>query len=254
MKRSTLIVLTVAGLHAVTLPIVLTRTQAATTPGSRPTAAQKSIKAKDSPATARAKSTQRLKTSAKRPLEIPAGLTGTWAIDPNHSTIGFAVRHVLINDVHGTFNEFEGTIVADARDLAKSSVEFTAKVASIDTRVAQRDTHLKSPDFFDAEKYPNLTFKSTRIERMDNGFRAIGILTMHGTPKQVVIPFIARGPVVDGFGYTRMGIQAGLQLNRQDYGVKYNQVLDQGGLAVDNIVRVNLDLEAVKAGSGPKKG
>lgn len=253
MNRSTLIVLAVAGVHAITLPVVFTHTEAATSQGSKPTAAQKAVKAKDSAATRRAKATQRVKTATQRPVAIPAGLTGTWAIDPNHSTIGFAVRHVMVTDVHGTFNEFEGTIIADARDLSKSSVEFTAKVASIDTRVAQRDTHLKSPDFFDAENYPELTFKSTRIERMDNGFRAIGTLTMRGTSKTVTIPFIARGPVVDGFGYTRMGIEADLQLNRQDYGIKYNQVLENVGLAVDNVVRVSLDLEAVKAGTGPKK-
>jgi polyisoprenoid-binding protein YceI len=253
MTRSTIIVLTIAAVHAVALPIVFSQTQAATSQGSKPTPAQKSVKAKDSAATKRAKETQRVKTEQMRPVEIPAGLGGTWAVDPNHSTIGFAVRHVMVNDVHGTFNEFESTIIADTRDVSKSSVEFTAKVASIDTRVAQRDTHLKSADFFDAEKYPEITFKSTRVERMEHGFRATGTLTMHGTAKSVVIPFEARGPVVDGFGYTRMGVAAKLDLNRQDYGVKWNQVLDKGGLAVDNIVHVTLDLEAVKAGTGPKK-
>ena len=253
MKHSTLIALTLAAMPAITLPILGTQTYAATRRGSTPTAAQKAIKAKDSQQTKRAKAAQRAKATQNRPTPIPAGLTGTWAIDPAHSRIGFAVRHVLINDVHGNFNEFEGTINANGQDITKSSVEFKAKIASIDTNVPQRDAHLKSPDFFDAEKYPEMTFKSTRVERSTDGFRAIGTFTMHGTSKTIAIPFRLSGPVVDGFGYTRIGVDADLQLNRQDYGVKWNQVLDNGGLAVDNIVRVNLDLEAVKAGSGPKK-
>ncbi len=256
--RSTLIVLTVAAVPAIILPILGTQTYAAsrsgsTRSGSTPTSAQKAVKAKDAPAVQRAKATQRLKVAQSRGVTIPAGINGSWAIDPQHSRIGFAVRHVMINDVHGSFNDFSGTIAVNEKDISKSSVDFTAKVASIDTNVPQRDAHLRSPDFFDAEKFPEITFKSTRIERAGDGFRAIGTFTMHGVSKQITIPFRAQGPVVDGFGYTRAGVQADLQLNRQDYGVKWNQVLDNGGLAVDNIVRVNLDLEAVKAGSGPKK-
>jgi polyisoprenoid-binding protein YceI len=253
MKRSTLVALTIASIPAVAVPILGTQTYAATRGGSTPTAAQKAVKAKDSQQVQRAKAAQRAKATHRQASPLPTGLTGTWAIDPAHSRIGFAVRHVLINEVHGNFNEFEGTINANGQDITKSSVEFKAKVASIDTNVPQRDAHLKSADFFDAEKYPELTFKSARIERSAEGFRAVGRFTMHGTSKTIAIPFRLRGPVVDGFGYTRAGVQAELQLNRQDYGVKYNQLLDNGGLAVDNIVRVNLDLEAVKAGSGPKK-
>ncbi len=256
--RSTLIALTIAAVPAVTLSILGPQTYAAnskTSTGSKakPTTAQKAIKAKDTPQTKRAKETQRLKTTQSRAATVPAGINGTWAIDPQHSRIGFAVRHVMISDVHGSFNDFSGTVVVNEKDISKSSVDFTAKVASIDTNVPQRDAHLKSPDFFDAEKYPEITFKSTRVERAGNSFRATGVFTMHGVSKTITIPFRANGPVVDGFGYTRAGVQASLQLNRQDYGVKWNQVLDNGGLAVDNIVRVTLDLEAVKAGSGPKK-
>ena len=191
-------------------------------------------------------------TAATKKVAAPS-LTGTWAIDPAHSTIGFAVRHVVINDVHGTFDDFEGTIKANAQDITKSSVSFKAKVASINTRVPARDGHLKSPDFFDAAKYPELTFQSTKIVKTKDGFRAIGTLTMHGTPRTIIIPFTLHGPVVDGFGYTRVGVSGNLSLNRQDYGVKWNQTLDNGGLAVDNVVHVNLDLEAIKDGSGPKK-
>jgi polyisoprenoid-binding protein YceI len=256
--RSTLIALTVAAVPAIALPILGTQTFAAgrtssARSGSTPTAAQKAVKAKDAPAVKRAKATQRVKAAQSREAAIPAGIDGTWAADPLHSRIGFAVRHLMINDVHGSFNDFSGTVVVNEKDFTKSSVDFTAKVASIDTNVPQRDAHLKSPDFFDAEKYPEITFKSTRVERAGDRFRATGTFTMHGVSKQISFPFEAHGPVVDGFGYTRASVKANLELNRQDYGVKWNQVLDKGGLAVSNIVRVNLDLEAVKAGTGPKK-
>lgn len=248
MSRSTLIALALAGAPCIALPVL---SLAAPGQGSKPTTAQKARKAEDSPKTKQAKATQRLKAAQSPNTK---SLTGTWAIDPNHSMIGFGVQHVLINDVQGTFDEFEGTIKADGSDPAKSGVEFKAKVASINTRQPQRDAHLKSPDFFDAAKYPDLTFKSTRVERTDDDrFRMVGLLTMHGVTKSISFPFKLRGPVTDGFGFTRIGIQADLQLNRQDYGVKWNQVLDNGGLAVSNIVAVRLNLEAVKAGTGPKK-
>ncbi len=219
--------------------------------GSKPTPSQKARKAEDSVATKRAKAMQKVK-AAQTPADN-AALAGTWAIDPVHSLVGFSVRHVLVNDVHGSFNDFEGTITADPKDITKCGVEFSAKVASIDTRQAQRDGHLKSPDFFDAEKYPELTFKSTSVQRTQDGYKLLGTLTMHGVSKPVSMPFQLRGPVVDGFRYTRIGLSAKLDINRQDYGVKWNQTLDKGGLAVDNIVHVNLDLEAVKAGTGPEK-
>jgi polyisoprenoid-binding protein YceI len=197
-------------------------------------------------------SPQAIKPSAQK----IALASGQWKLDPWHSTIGFSVKHVTINEVHGTFDDFEGNIVADGRDVSKSSVDFTAKVASINTRVKQRDDHLRSPDFFDAEKYPTITFKSTKIEKLGNTdpnlFRATGLFTMHGVTKTISFPFQVSGPVVDGFGYTRGGIKANLVLNRQDYGVKWNQKLDNGGWAVDNLVKVNLDLEAIKDGTGPK--
>jgi len=240
MKRSTLVVLTLVATATAALPFFVTQTYAADPGGSHPASARKAV------------AMQQLNATPGRAATLPRGVNGAWAIDPQHSRIGFAVRHVMINDVHGSFNDFSGTIVVNEKDISKSSVDFTAKVDSIDTNVPQRDAHLKSSDFFDAGKYPEITFKSTRIERAGEGFRAIGTLTMHGVSKSISIPFRASGPVVDGFGYTRAGIQANLQLNRQDYGVKWNEVLDNGGLAVDNIVRISLDLEAVKEGTGPE--
>ncbi|RZL78694.1 MAG: polyisoprenoid-binding protein [Rhodococcus sp. (in: high G+C Gram-positive bacteria)] len=173
--------------------------------------------------------------------------------DPMHSRIGFAVRHVMINDVHGSFNDFEGTVKVDEKDISRSQVGFTAKIDSIDTNVAPRDNHLKSPDFFDAAKYPEMSFKSKHVARLGSGFRVMGTFTMHGVSRDIIIPFTAKGPVKDGFGTTRASVSARFDINRQDYGVKWNQTLDNGGLAVDNIVHVELDLEATKAGTGPKK-
>jgi polyisoprenoid-binding protein YceI len=185
------------------------------------------------------------KKAATSPL--PKGIGGVWTIDPLHSRVGFSIRHVMVNDVHGQFKDFSGTIKVDEKNIPRSSVEFTAKVASIDTAVPKRDEHLRSPDFFDAKKYPNLTFKSNRIERTANGFKAYGTFTMHGVSKPLVIPFTVRGPIDDGWDSWRAGITSTLYINRLDYGVKYNQVLDNGGLALGNMVKVNLDLEAMKA-------
>lgn len=212
---------------------------------------QAARKAQDSAQTRRAKETQRQKAAQSG---TPLDRSGTWSIDPAHSSVGFSIRHVGINNVQGTFNDFEGTIVGAEGDLEKSSVRFSARVASIDTEIKQRDDHLRSPDFFDAEKFPTLSFASKKVEKIagDEMYRVTGDLSMHGVTRTVSFPFQLFGPVVDGFGYTRGGIEASLSLNRQDYGLKYSQALDNGGLAVDNIVRVHLNLEAVKAGSGPK--
>lgn len=180
--------------------------------------------------------------------------TGTWNLDPVHSRIGFAVKHMMVNDVHGNFDDFSGKIIVNGKDVGKSSVEFTAKAASVNTHVQQRDDHLRSADFFDAAKYPELTFKSIKVEQLNsNTFRVAGLFTMHGVTKRITFPFTVTGPVKDTFGFTRGGIQAKFDINRQDYGVKWNGVLDNGGMAVDNIVHVSLDLEAVKEGTGPKK-
>lgn len=252
MKRSNFIALTLLAAPAIGLPLLSTQAATTSSPASaskaQPTAAQKQIKKQDSAAAQRAKATQKLKA-----FSAPKGIGGTWAIDPMHSRIGFAVRHMMINDVHGSFNEFEGTIVVNEQDYKKSSVDFKAKVASIDTGVVPRDNHLRSADFFEVEKYPELTFKSTRIEQAGDGFRAIGTFTMKGVSKTIAIPFKVRGPVTDGFGYTRAGVEADLQINRQDYGIKYNQFIENAGLSIGNIVHINLDLEAVKSGTGPKK-
>jgi polyisoprenoid-binding protein YceI len=175
-----------------------------------------------------------------------AAAAGTFSIDPVHSTIGFAARHLVINDVPGRFREFAGTIQYDPDDLSKSSVTFAAKAASIDTGVEQRDNHLRSADFFDVAHYPEITFKSTRIEKKGkDDYLATGDFTLRGVTKQLALPFKLYGTIKDPWGKTRLGVDAGTIINRQDYGVKFNQMLEGGMMVVGNDVKIRLLVEAV---------
>ncbi len=179
---------------------------------------------------------------------IPAG---DYRVDPAHSRIGFAVRHLEINWVEGRFKEFEGTIHFDDKDVTKSSVEFTAKVASVDTEVEARDKHLRTADFFEAEKYPTMTFKSTRVERKGkDAYVLYGDLTLKGVTKPVQLPFKIAGAVKDPWGNTRFGVEAQTKINRRDFGINYGNAF-AGGLDVGNEVTIDLQLEAVKAAPKP---
>ena len=174
-----------------------------------------------------------------------ATLTGTWAIDPVHSNVSFGIKHLGLALIRGRFDEFAGTIVADAANPEKSSVQVTIKTASIDTGVKMRDDHLRNPDFLDAEKYPDITFKSKRVEKAQEGFVAHGTLTMHGVSREIALPFRVAGPVKHPRAGTRMGVETRVRLNRQDYGIKYHEVLDNGVLALANDVSIAISLEAV---------
>jgi polyisoprenoid-binding protein YceI len=177
---------------------------------------------------------------------------GDYKIDPMHSIIGFAIRHLEINWVEGRFKDFTGTIHYDDSDLTKSSVEFTAKVESIDTGVEPRDKHLRTADFFEAEKYPEMTFKSTRVERKGKqGGVLYGDFTLKGVTKQVSLPFTITGAVKDPWGNTRFGVNAKTTINRRDYGITWGKPLDGGGFDVGNEVTINLQLEAFKPGPKP---
>jgi len=169
-----------------------------------------------------------------------------YELDPNHTQIGFGVKHLVISTVKGKFNEFSGTILYDPADITKSSVSITIKAASIDTGVQKRDDHLRSPDFFDAAKYPELTFKSQRIEKQGDGFVAFGTLTMHGVAKEIALPFTLTGPIKDPWGRSRMAVEGALTINRHDWGLTYNQVMEAGGLVVGNEVKIEINVEAVK--------
>jgi polyisoprenoid-binding protein YceI len=171
---------------------------------------------------------------------------GAYQIDPAHSLIGFAVRHLEINWVEGRFKDFKGTINFDEKDVTKSSVEFTAQVASVDTEVEARDKHLRTADFFDVEKYPEMTFRSTRVERKGkDGYVLHGDLTLKGVTKPVALPFTITGAVKDPWGNTRFGIEAHTKINRRDFGVNYGNAF-AGGLDVGNEVAISLRLEAVQ--------
>jgi polyisoprenoid-binding protein YceI len=180
---------------------------------------------------------------------IPAG---DYKIDPAHSRIGFAVRHLEINWVEGRFKDFEGTVHYDGKDVTKSSVEFTAKVASIDTEVEARDKHLRTADFFEVEKYPTMTFRSTRVERKGkDAFLLHGDLTLKGVTKPVQLPFSIAGAVKDPWGNTRFGVEAQTKINRRDFGINYGNAFAGGGLDVGNEVTISLRLEAVQPGPKP---
>jgi len=176
--------------------------------------------------------------------QVPAG---TYNLDPAHSLIGFAVRHLEINLVGGRFKDFTGKVSFDDRDVTRSTVEFTAKIASIDTEVAARDKHLLSADFFEAEKYPEMAFKSTGVKKTRNGdFILSGDLTLKGVTKQIEFPFTFTGAIKDPWGNTRFGIEAHTRINRRDYGINYGNALPMGGFDVANEVAIDLRLEAFK--------
>ena len=170
---------------------------------------------------------------------------GTYGIDSAHSSVGFKVRH-LVSKVSGGFNEFDGTIVADFENLDASSVEFTIQASSIDTKNEKRDGHLRSPDFFDVEKYPEITFKSSKITKIDgDSFAAAGTLTMRGVSKEVVLTVDFLGEMT-AMGGTRAGYELTTTLNRKDYGVSWNRALDAGGFVLGDDVEVNINLEVIK--------
>lgn len=180
-------------------------------------------------------------------LAAEAAETVTYTIDAAHSEASFQVRH-LLTKVRGQFAEFDGTIEMNPADPAASSVEFTVKVASIDTDVADRDQHLRSEDFFHVEKYPEITFESTKITKTgDNTYAVTGDLTMRGVTKQITLPVTFLGELVDPWGNTKAGFETAITLNRKDFGISWNKALDQGGFILGDEVEVSIDLEVLKA-------
>lgn len=173
----------------------------------------------------------------------------TWNIDPVHSHVGFTVRHLVIAKVNGVFKDFTGALTNfDGKDVAKGGVDVTIQIPSISTDNDQRDTHLKSPDFFDAAKFPTITFKSKKIIKgAGDKFTMIGDLTMKGVTKEDTLDCTLNGTIVDPRGNTRAGFSATTTINRQDYGVSWNNSLADGSLVVSNDVVINLEIEAIKA-------
>ena len=174
-----------------------------------------------------------------------AAAQATYSIDTAHSSVGFKVRH-LVARVSGSFTEFDGSITADFNNLDASSVEFVIKTASINTNNEKRDGHLRSPDFFDAEQYPEISFKSSKITKKDNDtFVVAGILTMRDVNQPVVLNVDYLGEM-QAMGGTRAGYEISTTIDRQDFGVSWNRALDQGGLVLGDDVEVTINLEVVK--------
>jgi polyisoprenoid-binding protein YceI len=182
-------------------------------------------------------------------LSLPAAAaTSTWQIDPNHSAAQFAVRHLSISTVRGAFTKVNGSIQLDDKDISKSSVEVTIDADSVDTRVPNRDKDLRSDHFFDVQKYPTITFKSTKVEQVEPGkLKVTGDLTIHGVTKPVVLDVEGpTGAVKDPWGNQRAAANATTKINRQDYGVKWNATMDGGGVVVGDDVAITIDVEMVQ--------
>lgn len=179
---------------------------------------------------------------------LPQTAVTTWNIDPVHSVAEFKVKHMMISNVKGQFTSLKGTLLFDETDIANSKVEATIEAASINTREPQRDAHLKSADFFDVEKFPALTFKSTDVRQIGGEELAVtGDLTIHGVTRQTV--FTVEGPTPankDPWGNTRRGLSATTKINRKDFGLTWNTALETGGILVGDDVTITLEVEFVK--------
>ena len=169
-----------------------------------------------------------------------------WEIDPSHSDATFSVKHMMFSTVRGHFNVLSGQLSIDEEQPENSWVEAQVDVTSVDTRSEQRDGHLRSPDFFDAEKYPTLTFKSTKVERVSgNQYRVLGDLTMHGVTKPVVFNAEYHGQGKNPWGMQVAGLSAKTKINRKEWGLNWNAPLETGGVLVSEDVNIEIDLEAI---------
>jgi polyisoprenoid-binding protein YceI len=182
-------------------------------------------------------------------LTLPlSALASTWTIDPEHTTAQFKVRHLMISNVKGVFEKVSGTLQLDEKDITKSKVDVGIDVASINTNIKKRDDHLRSPDFFDAAKFPTMTFTSTRVERDGKDkLKVTGNLTIKGLTKVVVLTVDGpTGEVKDPWGNGRRGVSATTSINRKDFGVNWNKTMDNGGMVVGEEVAIQLEVEFIK--------
>lgn len=187
--------------------------------------------------------------AAAAAMAFPAiSMAATWQVDPSHSAAQFSVRHLMVSKVRGEFGKMAGTVVYDAKNPEKISIDATVDVASVNTRDEKRDEHLRSPDFFDVAKHPTMTFKSKSAKSKGKGkLDVTGDLTIRGVTKQVV--FAVEGldtEVTDPWGNVRLGGVATTKINRKDFGVSWNQALDAGGVMVGDEVEITVDVELIK--------
>ena len=177
--------------------------------------------------------------------------TGTYTIDPSHSRIGFVARHAMVTKVRGSFNELSGSGYFDAENPAASHFELTIQAASIDTRNADRDGHLRSNDFFDMEQFPQITFASTAVEAVDEAvYRVTGDLTIKGVTKPVTVDLSYEGTATDPFGNQRLGLEGSVVVNRKDWGVTWNAPLETGGVLVSEKVTLEFEVSAIRSTEG----
>jgi len=182
-------------------------------------------------------------------LSLPGlALASTWSLDPDHSNVGFKVRHLMVSNVRGNFEKFTGTIDINDKDIARSSVQVSVDTNSINTNVQKRDAHLRSADFFDVAKYPTMTFVSKKVVKVGtNRLQVTGYLTLHGVTKEVVLD--VEGPSAeskDPWGNIRKGATATAKINRKDFGLVWNKALETGGVAVGDEVTIILEAEMIR--------
>jgi polyisoprenoid-binding protein YceI len=173
--------------------------------------------------------------------------TTKWAIDPTHSEIGFKVKHMMFTNVSGKFGTYDATIVTDDDNFENASMEFSADINSIDTNNADRDNHLKSADFFDADNHPKLTFKASSFTKTDgHNYELTGDLTLRGVTKSVKFPVEFSGLMQDPWGNTKAGLNIDGKINRKDWGLNWNSALETGGVLVGEEVKLNIELQLAK--------
>lgn len=173
--------------------------------------------------------------------------TSKWTVDPTHSEVQFKVKHLMITNVTGNFTEFNANATTEGEDFSTAQLEFSAPIESISTKNAQRDGHLKSGDFFDAEKYPELTFKSTKIEKVDDDtYSVYGDFQIKGITKEAKLNVELGGITKDPYGNTKAGLSISGKINRNDYGLTWNTALETGGVMVSEDVRLNAEIQLVK--------
>jgi polyisoprenoid-binding protein YceI len=181
-------------------------------------------------------------------IQAIADLTGDYVIDPAHTRIGFVARHAMVTKVRGSFTEFEGKVHLDERCPARSSAQILVKVRSINTGNTDRDAHLRSNDFFAMDEFPEITFASTESEKLaDETFRVTGDLTVKGVTKSVTIDFEYQGSAKDPFGNLRAGFEGKATINRKDFGVSFNAVLETGGVMVGDKIILELDVSLIRS-------
>jgi polyisoprenoid-binding protein YceI len=179
-------------------------------------------------------------------LAQPA-LASNWDIDESHSAVGFSVRHMMVSNTRGKFTKFTGALALDDKDVTKSTVNVDIDTASVDTSDAKRDDHLRGEDFFDAKKFPKLTFKSTKVEKSGEKLLVTGNLTIKSTTKPVVLTVESLTPEVkDAWGGIRKGATATTKINRKDFGLTWNKALEAGGVAVGEEIAIQIELELLK--------